>query len=155
MHMTIVILLCYNVLCYYSVMQTTIYIRKENEEFWNLLGKDKSKWVNEQIGRGEGVWVREDKDPVRPLSVVEPTYAPMNTPAKVLKQLPDPVEAVPKLKVLDNNALKELLGASGKQPIEAAPTHVCKDNCKHWVWDVDKGGRVNSITGEFQEGSPW
>lgn len=82
----------------------------------------------------------------------EPTHAPI--PSKVA-QKKDPVEAVPKLKVMTNNDLKELLGASGKQPITSEPTHVCKDNCKHWVWDVDKGGRVNSITGEFQEGSPW
>lgn len=120
-------------------MQTTIYIRKENEEFWNSLGKDKSKWVNEQIGRGEDT-------PATPAEPIYETVAPVASPA--------PLEA-PKLKVLTNDDLKTLLASSDRKPIEATPTHVCKDNCKHWVWDADRGGRVNTLTGEFQEGSPW
>ena len=139
-------------------MQTTIYIRKENEEFWESLGKDKSKWVNEQLQGGDSfvkstkqsfkVQTKKDSEDYS-LVPPEPTY---ETVAPVTPQTP--VKA-PKLKVLTNDDLKALLANSDRKPIQDEPRHVCKDNCKHWVWDVDKGGRVNTLTGEFQEGSPW
>lgn len=85
--------------------------------------------------------------------IAEPSYSPIES--KTVIKVPAQDTKAPKLKVMTNDNLKALLGASGKQPITSEPTHVCKDNCKHWVWDVSRGGRVNSLTGEFQEGEPW
>lgn len=119
-------------------MQTTIYIRKENEEFWNLLGKDKSKWVNEQIGRGE--LEREEKT-LPP----EPAYEKVPSPT---------ADKAPKLKVLTNSDLQTLLGGKAA-PIKDEPQHgqrhICKDNCKHWIWDANSGKYNNSLTGEVRD----
>ena len=134
-------------------MQTTIYIRKENEEFWNSLGKKKSEWVNAMM---QGEDIEMAYDPVsqavagKPIKQVlettpEPTYAPVEAP---------PAPATPKLKVMTNDDLKELLGGKATQ-IKDEPRHTCKDTCKHWVWDTNRGGRTNTLTGEFQEGEPW
>ncbi len=42
-------------------MQTTIYIRKENENQWNSL-EDKSAWVNDQLSRTPNVVPNEPID---------------------------------------------------------------------------------------------
>ncbi len=36
-------------------MQTTVYIRKDNEDFWLALGKEKSDFVNAMISEQKGV----------------------------------------------------------------------------------------------------
>lgn len=126
------------------IIYMNIYISKENEERLRQEAS-MSGLINHLL---EEYYAGQPVTPVAP----EPVYeAPSPRPETKFSTIAEE----PKLKVLTNDDLKALLGASGKQPIISEPTHVCKDNCKHWVWDTDKGGRVNTLTGEFQEGSPW
>lgn len=127
------------VLCYNTCMQTTIYIRKENEDKWNALGKEKSNWVNEQLS---GISAGFKAEPV----YEAPTPRPENK-FPTIADLPDE----PKLKVLTNDDLKALLANSDRKPIQDEPRHVCKDNCKHWVWDTNSGKYTNSLTGEVRD----
>lgn len=62
-------------------MQATIYIRKENEEFWNSL-KDKSGWVNKTL--------EQRKSTKTPLEDSRPVV-----PAPRTKLQPDPITGYP------------------------------------------------------------
>lgn len=129
----------------YKYMNITTYIRKEDEDKWKSI-PNKAEWLHNALA---GVTVNtyslknisaEDK--------AEDSIALSSDPDRRYQPI---VEEAPKLKVLDNDALKALLGGSGKQPITSEPTHVCKDNCKHWVWDSNSGKYINSLTGETRD----
>ena len=119
-------------------MNITTYIRKEDEHLWNLI-ENKSQWIHEQLNK------------------LTPT--PAHTPAKPQTKknlyLNRPLLKIP----LENKdtliyTYKGIRSLS-EQAIKDEPRHTCKDNCKHWVWDTNRGGRTNTLTGEFQEGEPW
>lgn len=81
----------------------------------------------------------------------EPVYVtPAPQPRKSTVTFPDePAVPPPKLKVMTNDDLKALLGTA----IEDKPRHVCKENCYHWVYDINSAKYVNSLTGETR-GAP-
>lgn len=80
---------------------------------------------------------------------IEPTYEvptpdlkkPTNTSIKGADEAPAA------FKVMSNDDLKALLG----QAIEDKPRHTCKENCYHWVYDINSAQYVNSLTGETRE----
>lgn len=57
-----------------------------------------------------------------------------------------------KMNVLTLEDIQKKLGVSSTKP---TPSHTCAITCRHWVWDTDKGGRINTYTGEFEEGEPF
>lgn len=117
------ILLCYVTLCYYSYMQTTIYIRKENEDKWTSFGKDKSKLVNEwlsgQITTNSGV------ENIQLHTADKPQITFTNKPIDI-----------PGVQV----GIADGLPCCSKR----VP-------CKHWSWNSDLQVYINSLTGEQKE----
>ncbi len=109
-------------------MQTTIYIRKENQEFWESL-EDKSNFVNallskersgNQLGH-ENVGRLQDELIKRKKSVPE-------IPGVVKGFVPKPPD-----------------------PETGYPCCVKKTRCKHWQWDGDNQHWVNVLTGKTRE----
>lgn len=125
----------------YMYMNITTYIRKEDEHLWSLI-ENKSQWIHEQLNKLAPTPVpsRRLKVPTEPVyKEVAEKITPVTTPTPV-----------PKLKVMTNNDLQALLGGKAT-PIKDEPRHVCRDNCKHWVFDISLGKYVNSLTGETRD----
>jgi hypothetical protein len=58
---------------YKVTMQATVYIRRENEDAWDALGKKKSAWVNAQLTRITNVKIEK----------IDPEYKPIFGAVKV------------------------------------------------------------------------
>jgi hypothetical protein len=123
------------------IMTMNIYISKANED-----------WLRQQGGSMSGI-INAFLDAEREAG----DYKPVKTPLKMRPpkpQLQEPsyssVPSTPKLKVMDNDALKALLGDKAK-PIKDEPRHICKEDCYHWVWNTDAAKFINSVTGETRE----
>lgn len=130
----------------YIVMNMNIYISRENEERLRSEAS-MSGLINHLLEQ------HYSGTPGSPQAPNEPVYEQV-PPAKLKTKNIVSADAEVKMKVMDNDALKALLGTKAK-PIKDEPRHVCPPACKHWVWDIDRGGRVNTYTGEFEEGEPW
>jgi len=123
--------------------QVTVYIREGDIEAWRGISY-KSEFIHNALQDrstydGAKITLREDLQD-------EPTYE--KVPA--IKEATAPPEPAPKLKVMTNSDLQALLGGKAT-PIKDEPRHVCKDNCKHWVWDTNSGKYTNSFTGEMRD----
>ena len=135
--------------------QVTVYIREADIEAWRAIDK-KSQFMHDVLSDFTEP-IKMAYDPTtqtvagKPIKDVLQTTPPEPTYEKVPPLVAEPA---PKLRVMGNDDLKELLGGVAK-PIKDEPRHTCKENCKHWVWDTNRGGRTNTLTGEFQEGEPW
>lgn len=123
-------------------MNITTYIRKEDEHKWKSI-ENKSQWMHEMLNKGYKVITNNPDGSGK----VETAYPPEPTYEKVPALVAD---RAPKIKVLDNDALKALLGGKAT-PIKDEPRHICKDNCKHWIWDTNSGKYNNSLTGEVRD----
>lgn len=131
----------------YTYMNITTYIRKEDEHLWNLI-ENKAQWIHEQLNKLAPTPAHTPAKPQTKKVPAEPVYE------EVAEKITAVSAPVPKLNVMTNSDLQALLGGKAT-PIKDEPRHTCKDNCKHWVWDTNRGGRTNTLTGEFQEGEPW
>lgn len=59
---------------------------------------------------------------------------------------PEPLEPV-KMNVLSLEDIQKKLGVESTPKIQ----HVCKENCYHWVYDINSAHYTNSLTGETRE----
>lgn len=118
-------------------MNSTIYIRKENEARWNGI-KDKSAWVNAYLSKSPpNSIVTRDK-----LEVSEEFVAPKVDVTDLIKSGATPTPA-PKYDPVV--AERQLSGELSCCQNETRP-------CKHWVWDVQTGeGYVNTLSGRQVE----
>ena len=110
-------------------MQTTIYIRKDNEDAWSKFGKDKSKKVNEWLS---GQYTEGDKVNDIPM---QPADTSLGSTGRVPQALNIPGvvrggEFVPK----------------PPDPETGYPCCTANKPCKHWQWDELKSVWVNQIT---------
>ncbi len=108
------------------------YIREEDYQLY--LDAKKSGWsefihnalVSTEVGSPQS-------------QIVEPTY---EVPAPDFKK----TENI-KMNVLSLEDIQKKLG------VESIPKnqHVCKENCYHWVYDINSAKYTNSLTGETRE----
>jgi hypothetical protein len=117
-------------------VQTTIYIRKENEDKWKELGKDRSKFVNEALAGNVEL--------VESMQILEVQ--------KVLNEAPVPQAG---RYVLDSEGTvhgptKEAFVPKAPDPVMGYPCCMKKAPCKHWKWDGVTESYINELTGEVK-----
>lgn len=114
----------------YTYMNITTYIRKEDEHLWKAI-PNKAEWLHAALNNAEYR--------VPQSQIVEPTY---ETPTPDFKK----TENI-KMNVLSLEDIQKKLGVESTPKIQ----HVCKENCYHWVYDINSAQYTNSLTGETRE----
>lgn len=112
--------------------QVTVYIREEDLDKWKAVDK-KSAFISEALNSmgGEARPHVFPKDKV-PQPVLDKKFTEYINKASVPIVEPKFVPKAP-------------------DPVEGYPCCKLKKPCKHWAWDGENEGWVNSITGEIKE----
>lgn len=123
------------------IMNMNIYISKENEA---LLRQEVSMsgLINYLLEEHYAGRVPAPQ-PELPTYVV-PTPDFKNSETTKVPSNSEPVT----MNVLSLEDLQEKLGV---ESTPKAPAHICKENCYHWVYDINTARYTNSLTGETRE----